>query len=336
MGGWQVGRATITPVVEVETKTSPRFLFRGLEKAGVKAVAEQAPVAHGQLRGRRGLPAPAHPVPRDRDRRHPHRRRHVRGERQGTRQPGLAQPPAAVPGRSRRRRLPRRLDRRGDLHAPARGPRRVEHDARRRPMGADVPERPLPVRGPGVRVLAGHVLPRRRRHLRRLRGPHRGGRAGRPRAGGPPARRRHPARPHAGTHARARLGGGGVRWPAGGDHWRHDPHARADRRARPVLVVRLRPERRRRHPAPLPRPLRRRCAGDRDPLGWSRSRAHPRRRRPVADRAGGGAHRPPDRRPHAATASTNQGHCRCGTMRPGGSPIEERASCPRCPWWTTA
>jgi len=49
VGGWQVGRATITPVVEVETKTSPRFLFRGVEKAGVKAVAEQAPWLSGSF-----------------------------------------------------------------------------------------------------------------------------------------------------------------------------------------------------------------------------------------------------------------------------------------------
>jgi len=49
VGAWQVGRATITPVVEVETKTSPRFLFRGLDKAGVKAVAERAPWLNGSF-----------------------------------------------------------------------------------------------------------------------------------------------------------------------------------------------------------------------------------------------------------------------------------------------
>jgi glyoxylase-like metal-dependent hydrolase (beta-lactamase superfamily II) len=49
MDGWQVGRAKITPIVEVETLTSPRFLFKGLDKAGVKAVAEQAPWLTGSF-----------------------------------------------------------------------------------------------------------------------------------------------------------------------------------------------------------------------------------------------------------------------------------------------
>src|SRR5215212_8062796 len=43
MGAWQVGRATITPVVEIETVTSPRFLFQDLDKAGVKALAARSP-----------------------------------------------------------------------------------------------------------------------------------------------------------------------------------------------------------------------------------------------------------------------------------------------------
>jgi glyoxylase-like metal-dependent hydrolase (beta-lactamase superfamily II) len=47
VSAWQVGRATITPVVEVESKTSPKFLFRGLDKAGVSAVAERAPWLDG-------------------------------------------------------------------------------------------------------------------------------------------------------------------------------------------------------------------------------------------------------------------------------------------------
>jgi glyoxylase-like metal-dependent hydrolase (beta-lactamase superfamily II) len=49
VAAWQVGRATITPVVEVETKTSPRFLFQGLDKAGVRAVAERAPWLNGSF-----------------------------------------------------------------------------------------------------------------------------------------------------------------------------------------------------------------------------------------------------------------------------------------------
>jgi len=44
---WQVGRATITPVVEVETKTSPRFLFKGLDKAGVTEIAQRSPWLDG-------------------------------------------------------------------------------------------------------------------------------------------------------------------------------------------------------------------------------------------------------------------------------------------------
>ncbi len=47
MTSWQVGRATITPVVEVETKTSPRFLFKGLDKAGVTEIAQRAPWLDG-------------------------------------------------------------------------------------------------------------------------------------------------------------------------------------------------------------------------------------------------------------------------------------------------
>jgi len=49
VSAWQVGRATITPVVEVESKTSPKFLFRGLDKAGVSAVAERAPWLDGSF-----------------------------------------------------------------------------------------------------------------------------------------------------------------------------------------------------------------------------------------------------------------------------------------------
>jgi glyoxylase-like metal-dependent hydrolase (beta-lactamase superfamily II) len=43
MARWCVGRSTITPVIEVETITSPRFLFSGLDKAGVTKAAERAP-----------------------------------------------------------------------------------------------------------------------------------------------------------------------------------------------------------------------------------------------------------------------------------------------------
>lgn len=43
MDGWNVGRARITPVIEVESRTSPRFLFRDLDKSGVLATAASAP-----------------------------------------------------------------------------------------------------------------------------------------------------------------------------------------------------------------------------------------------------------------------------------------------------
>jgi glyoxylase-like metal-dependent hydrolase (beta-lactamase superfamily II) len=49
MDAWRVGRATITPVVEVETITSPRFLFRDLDKRGVAAIAERAPWLQGRF-----------------------------------------------------------------------------------------------------------------------------------------------------------------------------------------------------------------------------------------------------------------------------------------------
>lgn len=43
MDGWQIGRARITPVIEVETKTSPRFLFKSVDRSGVQAYAARAP-----------------------------------------------------------------------------------------------------------------------------------------------------------------------------------------------------------------------------------------------------------------------------------------------------
>ncbi|MCU1501032.1 MAG: fold metallo-hydrolase [Ilumatobacteraceae bacterium] len=49
MDGWQVGRARITPVIEVETRTSPRFLFSGMDKTGVQAVAERSPWLSGSF-----------------------------------------------------------------------------------------------------------------------------------------------------------------------------------------------------------------------------------------------------------------------------------------------
>ena len=40
---WRIGAVKITSVVESETPTSPRFLFGGLDKAGVLARAAKAP-----------------------------------------------------------------------------------------------------------------------------------------------------------------------------------------------------------------------------------------------------------------------------------------------------
>ncbi|HMK12304.1 MAG TPA: MBL fold metallo-hydrolase [Acidimicrobiales bacterium] len=47
MTAWKVGRATITPIVEVESVTSPRFLFTGVDKASVLDMAHRAPWLQG-------------------------------------------------------------------------------------------------------------------------------------------------------------------------------------------------------------------------------------------------------------------------------------------------
>lgn len=47
MVSWQIGNATITPVVETDAKTSPRFLFRGVDKAQLRVMAERAPWLDG-------------------------------------------------------------------------------------------------------------------------------------------------------------------------------------------------------------------------------------------------------------------------------------------------
>ena len=49
MTAWRVGRATITPVAEVESVTSPRFLFAGLDKVGVLELARRAPWLQGSF-----------------------------------------------------------------------------------------------------------------------------------------------------------------------------------------------------------------------------------------------------------------------------------------------
>lgn len=47
MVSWHIGNATITPVVETEAKTSPRFLFRDVDKARLRAMAEHTPWLDG-------------------------------------------------------------------------------------------------------------------------------------------------------------------------------------------------------------------------------------------------------------------------------------------------
>ena len=47
MTAWRVGRATITPIIEVESVTSPRFLFKDLDKAGVLDIARRSPWLQG-------------------------------------------------------------------------------------------------------------------------------------------------------------------------------------------------------------------------------------------------------------------------------------------------
>jgi glyoxylase-like metal-dependent hydrolase (beta-lactamase superfamily II) len=54
MAGWRVGRATITPVVEVESVTSPRFLFRDVDKGAVREMAARSPWLDGAFVDERG------------------------------------------------------------------------------------------------------------------------------------------------------------------------------------------------------------------------------------------------------------------------------------------
>ena len=49
MAGWTVGRATITPVIETESVTSPKFLFKGLDKPGVLDIAHRHPWLAGSF-----------------------------------------------------------------------------------------------------------------------------------------------------------------------------------------------------------------------------------------------------------------------------------------------
>ena len=81
-------------------------------------------------------------------------RGHVRRQRQGPRRPrALPHDVDDVPAGPHGRRLPAGVDRRRAVHAPARRPRGVEHAARERTLGADVPARAAPVHAHGVGAL---------------------------------------------------------------------------------------------------------------------------------------------------------------------------------------
>jgi glyoxylase-like metal-dependent hydrolase (beta-lactamase superfamily II) len=43
MASWQIGGATVTPVLETDARTSPRFLFRDVDKAGLQAMVGRTP-----------------------------------------------------------------------------------------------------------------------------------------------------------------------------------------------------------------------------------------------------------------------------------------------------
>ena len=90
MAGWRVGSATITPVIEVETVTSPRFLFSDVRQGRRDRPGPRRRGWRRSFVDDDGYLAAAHPVPRHRHRRHAHRRRHLRRQRQGAGQPGLA------------------------------------------------------------------------------------------------------------------------------------------------------------------------------------------------------------------------------------------------------
>jgi glyoxylase-like metal-dependent hydrolase (beta-lactamase superfamily II) len=46
---WDIGDVTITSIAEIETPTTPRFLFRGLDKQGVLAIAAEKPWLKGHF-----------------------------------------------------------------------------------------------------------------------------------------------------------------------------------------------------------------------------------------------------------------------------------------------
>ena len=236
MNRWQIGQVRVTQVVEIgPVPTSPQVLLQG-PAAGPGGAP---PLAEAALRRCAGPAAAVDPLLRHRVRRPAHRRRHLRRQRQAAPPPRLE--PAARAASCRTWRPPAsrpRHDRHGAVHPPARRPRRLEHALGRRPLGADLPERALPVRAQGVGALVGRAAAAarrrgRRRHPRRLGAADPRRRPGRPGRHRPPADRRGAPRADAGPHAGPCQRAHRIRGPARGDHRRPDAPPDAVQRAGP-------------------------------------------------------------------------------------------------------
>ena len=137
------------------------------------------------------------------------------------------------------------------VHASARRPCRLEHQARKRPLGPDLPQGALPVLEKGIRLLdrGAPEDPARQHHRKRAAG-HRGqqGRAGHQR---PRAQRPHPADPDPRPHARPFRGLRRAGRRPGGVHRRPDPFADPGPLSGTGHAGRYRPRPGRRHPAAL-------------------------------------------------------------------------------------
>ena len=135
---WRIGDVVVTSVTELDDGVIPgTAVLRGRHARGDPG-RRLAPAA---VRRRRRQHPVADPGPDRRVGRAAHRRRHLPGQRQAPDQPVLRRPANAVPRRPHRGGVRARDDRRRRLHAPARRPHRLEHDAGRCGVGPDVPER---------------------------------------------------------------------------------------------------------------------------------------------------------------------------------------------------
>ncbi|CAA9222016.1 MAG: MBL-fold metallo-hydrolase superfamily, partial [uncultured Acetobacteraceae bacterium] len=143
--------------------------------------------------------------------------------------------------RARRHRRRRGRDRLRDVHAPARGPRGLEHAAPGRALGADLPERALRFRPGGVRALVGGTREGVEPGHGGQRAADRRGGPGRPGPHGHGAGRPRAAGADAGAHARPLRGGTRARQHGGGAYGRPDPLALAGALPGDVHVLRLRP-----------------------------------------------------------------------------------------------